>query len=176
MCSLFCIKPVVDVISPAGHYYDAFLISVFLSWEYHSCINLYVSKTAKMALLCHAINASEISTYMYYFPVWIHLQSTEIQGYKFKARCMAHPFAANHSLLSHGSTLVRNYLLWQGQFSPNKILRGLTFLSFGFDLQGLEMDHSVYFFSQQKHRFKHLNESSTLKKGGAEMTWHVVAN
>lgn len=38
---------------------------------------------------------------------------------------------------SHGSTLVRNYLLQRGRVSPDKILRGLTPLSFGFDLQGL---------------------------------------
>lgn len=54
-----------------------------------------------------------------------------------KALCEEHPFAAQHSSPSHGSTLVRNYLLWQGWVSSDKILRGLTSLSFGFDLQGL---------------------------------------
>lgn len=39
-------------------------------------------------------------------------------------------------LPSHGSTLVRNYLLRQRRLSPDKILRALTPPSFGIDLQG----------------------------------------
>lgn len=68
---------------------------------------------------------------------------------KIKPACEEHPFAPQHSSPSHGSTLVRNYLHWQGWVFPDKILRGLTFLSFGFDLQGLS-DRALLL--QQTHR------------------------
>lgn len=66
--------------------------------------------------------------------------STQIcDGERIKAHCEEHRVATDHShgSPSHGSTLVRNYLLRRGSVSPDKILRGLTPLSFGFDLQGL---------------------------------------
>lgn len=67
--------------------------------------------------------------------LWVALSTQICDVERIKAHCKEHLFATDyiHGSHSHGSTLVRNYLLW---LSPDKILRGLTPLSFGFDLQG----------------------------------------